>query len=549
MTLSFHFVSEYPEIKNMVRLILTLAALCLIWRSAEAQVVIGGDPRVNPDDFRITTFANGLNYPVSMALLADGSILVAVSNGAAFFNSSSGSLIRLVDRDNDGVAKSQTVLVADVPGGGLTALRIAGNLVYTTGQGRGKPIAIYRLGASPADKLTEVGRITINYSGNWLHPHSALAIRPTPGATNSYDLFFQLGSAENFAKTTRTLSLTSTIGLNGSLNGDAIYMVRITDHGNSVAGSGLTQIATGLRNAAGMAFHPLTGDLYLEDNGIDGLVDPNEPLSADELNVIPADKIGGEIADFGFPSNYVAYRTGEFVGGKGIPPLVAFLPLPNPQTGDESEGPNDVVFAPPSFPDGLNDGIFVGFHGRFSLGGLANEENPLIYVDLKTQKYFHFIGNKEPNVGHLDGLLATDSSLFVADISPKGGFDSASGNSGIIYQIRRKPGRTTAVEGAVSQTTPSGFQLSDAWPNPFNPQTTIHYQLPAARDVLIAIYNVRGQKIATLVNQRRATGLHTTRWNGTNDAGESVASGIYFYRMQAGDFVQTKRLLLLRQGL
>ncbi len=530
---------------NVSRIVATISALCVMWRTTEAQFAIGGDARVIPDNFEITTFAGSLNFPLGMAQLPDGSILVAVSNGSAFFNSSSGSLIRLVDSDDDGVAESRTALVDNVPGGGLTALRIAGDLVFTTGQGEGKPIVIYRLGASSADKLTEVGRLTINYNGNWLHPHSALAVRPVPGETNSYDLFFQLASAENFATTTRMLSLTSTIGVEGTLNGDAIYTVRITDSGFSVTGSNLIQIATGLRNAAGMAFHPITGDLYLEDNGIDGLVNPNEPFSADELNIIPADKIGGEIEDFGFPDNYIAYRTDEFVGGEGIRPRVAFQPVPDPQTGDESEGPNDIIFAPPGFPDGLNDGVFVGFHGRFSLGGLANEENPLVYVDLSTGEYFHFIGVNEPNVGHLDGLLATDSSLFVADISPNGGFGSTASNSGVIYRIRRKPGPTTAVAETV-HNIPIAFSLSEAWPNPFNPHTTIAYQLPVAMDVFLAIYNIRGQKIATLIKQRWAAGFHTVRWNGTNDAGESVTSGIYLYRMQAGDFVQTKRLLFLK---
>ncbi|MGH7494427.1 MAG: T9SS type A sorting domain-containing protein [bacterium] len=527
----------------MTQLVLTLSALCLIWRSVEAQFVVGGDARVNPDDFKITTFASGLNYPVGMARLADGSILVAVSNGAAFFNSSSGSLIRLVDSDDDGVAENKMILVNDVPGGGLTALRTIGSLVFATGQG--KPIAIYRLQDNPTVELSALGTISIDYSGNWLHPHSALAVRSTPGEHGSYDLFFQLGSSDNFAHTIRTLPLNSTIGLAGTLNGDALYMVRLTDNGVEIMGFGLMQIATGLRNAAGMAFHPATGDLYLEDNGIDGLVNINEPHSTDELNMIPADKIGGEIEDFGFPDNYVAYRSSEFVGGEGIPPLFAFQPVHDPLTGDESEGANDIAFAPPGFPANLNDGVFVGFHGRFSLGGLANEENPLVYVDLKSSKYFHFIGNDQPGVGHLDGLLATDSSLFVADISPGGGFNNAAGNSGIIYQIRRKAG-TTAVKEHLSTASPTVFNLSEAWPNPFNPNTTIAYQLPVARDVVLTIYNVRGQKVTTLINQRQNAGFYTTRWNGINDSGELVSSGIYLYRLKSGDFVQTKRMVLLK---
>ena len=131
---------------------------------------------------------------------------------------------------------------------------------------------------------------------------------------------------------------------------------------------GLQGWATGLRNAAGFAIHPETGDLYLQDNGIDGFSDSNEPHSADELNIIPAAQIGGKIEDFGFPFNHVRYRTGRVVGG-GIQPWVAFQPLPDPKTGNEAEGPNDICFAPPEFPEGLNHGLFVGFHGRFNYAG------------------------------------------------------------------------------------------------------------------------------------------------------------------------------------
>lgn len=63
--------------------------------------------------------------------------------------------------------------------------------------------------------------------------------------------------------------------------------------------------------------------------------------------------------------------------------MVAFQPLPNPQTGSGSEGPADTAFAPP----GLNEGLFFGFRGKCSSGGLANEENPLVHVDLKNGSY------------------------------------------------------------------------------------------------------------------------------------------------------------------
>ena len=419
------------------KVLLVVVAICQI---ASAQFTLRG-PGVNPDDFRVTTFASNLNYPVGMSELDDGSILVATSNGSSFFGSSSGDILRLFDSDGDGQADGSNLLVNNVPGGKLSSLRVAGDLVFTTGQGAGVPISIYRFGETYTDPLIPVGSLQVNYpGGGWLHPHSALQVREVPGQANEYELFFQLGSKVNFAVTTANANLSSDIGVSGALAGDAIHRVTITDNGTSVTGSNLTQIATGLRNAAGMAFHPETGDLYLQDNGIDGLGDPNEPFSADELNVLAAGDIGGAIESFGFPDTYTEYRTNNVVGNTGIQPLVAFQPI----DGEEGEGPNDIEFAPAGFPEGLNNGVFVGMHGKFSLGGTANEENPLVFVNLDDNSYFYFVDNNETAVGHLDGLLATHDSLFVSDISPSGGLGSSSANSGKIYQIQSL---VTAVDG------------------------------------------------------------------------------------------------------
>ena len=420
---------------------MAFAGLLLIYAcatsSAQVPFSIQG-PGVNPADFRLTTFATGANFPVGMVELDDGSILVAESNGA-FFGSGSGRLVRYVDSNQDGVADSKSNL-ANVPFGGLTALRRAGDLIFTTGQGPGKPISIYHLGDNPSDPLTAVGSLTLNYpSGEWLHPHSALSVRNTPGEAGSYDLVFQLGSKTNADVSTDTVGLTSNIGVSGALHGDALYMIKITDNGDTVSGSGLMQLATGLRNSAGHAFHPVTGDLWLEDNGIDGIspVPAQEPTSADELNVIRAADVGGAIEYFGFPTTYIQYRTGNTIGNTGIPPEFAFLPLPNAANGSESEGPNDIAFAPSTFPEALRNGIFVSMHGQFNQGGLANEENPLVFANLDNGEYFHFIANNEASVGHLDGLLTTQDSLFIADMSPRGGLGNSNINTGTIYQITR----------------------------------------------------------------------------------------------------------------
>lgn len=392
---------------------------------------------VNPGDFRVTTFASGLSYPLGMLELSDGSLLVTVVQNSNFFSSSLPSkLLRLTDTNGDGIADDAgTVLYSNAPPS-TTSLRMAGDLIFVAG--RPYPIQILRKGATPSSPLTLAGRLILTYPSGWTqHQHSELGVRQTPGFANRYDLFFQVGAESNFAVTTRTVTLTNENipGASGTLAGDSIHMITIIDDGTALSATNLTQIASGTRNPAGFAFHPVTGDFYFEDNGIDGLVDADEPLSADELNFIARNNIGGTTEFFGFPNNYTTYRTGTIVGGAGVQPLIAFQPLPDPFTGHESEGPDQITFAPPGFPNGVNTGIFLGFHGKYTSGGTSNEENPVVYANPATGAYFHFILGQQPGIGHLDGLLATRDSLFVVDLSSTGSLGPATG-TGVIYQIK-----------------------------------------------------------------------------------------------------------------
>src|SRR5262249_37294963 len=146
------------------------------------------------------------DFPLGMAELSDGSLLVGCSQGASLFNST-GKLLRFVDANEDGVADAAgTVLYSDLPGT-QTAVRVASSLIFVTGQS--KPITILRPGTSPSSTLTVVGQIGIRYPGAWEHPNSALTVRATPSRTNAYDLLFQLGSDNNYAVTTQTASLTN----------------------------------------------------------------------------------------------------------------------------------------------------------------------------------------------------------------------------------------------------------------------------------------------------------------------------------------------------
>ncbi len=98
----------------------------------------------------------------------------------------------------------------------------------------------------------------------------------------------------------------------------------------------------------------------------------------------------------------------------------------------------------------------------------------------------------------------------------------------------------TAVQEAGSPI-PASFALERNYPNPFNPSTVISYQLPVASDVKLVVFDVLGREVATIVDGLEEPGHKSVEWN----AG-GVASGVYFYQLQARDFVQTLKLLLLR---
>ncbi len=93
---------------------------------------------------------------------------------------------------------------------------------------------------------------------------------------------------------------------------------------------------------------------------------------------------------------------------------------------------------------------------------------------------------------------------------------------------------------------PAEFRLSQNYPNPFNPTTSIKYQLSKASNVEVTIYNQLGQPIRTLVNSSQSIGKYQVQWDGKNDKGVKVSSGVYLYRLKTSSFDQTKKMLLLR---
>jgi hypothetical protein len=96
------------------------------------------------------------------------------------------------------------------------------------------------------------------------------------------------------------------------------------------------------------------------------------------------------------------------------------------------------------------------------------------------------------------------------------------------------------------ETKPSASMLIQNFPNPFNPGTVLKYTLPKDVYVRLAIYNVLGQKVKTLVDEYKSVGTYTITWDGTNEYGHVVSSGIYFYRLVAGENMVTKKMILMK---
>jgi hypothetical protein len=138
---------------------------------------------------------------------------------------------------------------------------------------------------------------------------------------------------------------------------------------------------------------------------------------------------------------------------------------------------------------------------------------------------------------------------------------------GSVVELRFRPLVTAAqtaleVRGGAVQTTdgvfaldaqqlsvrlvPSQFALVQNFPNPFNPETTIAYDLSERAPVRLEIYDILGQRVRVLMDEVQVAGRYQVRWDGRNAQGQGVGSGVYFYRLQAGGFNQVRRMLLLK---
>lgn len=104
----------------------------------------------------------------------------------------------------------------------------------------------------------------------------------------------------------------------------------------------------------------------------------------------------------------------------------------------------------------------------------------------------------------------------------------------------------TIVDEVNDNTVPRLFSLKGNYPNPFNPNTSISFSIVKESPVEIAVYNIEGQKIRTLFSGKMSSGSHSAMWDGRNEKGQAVSSGVYFARLISGNTIKNHKMILLR---
>ena len=97
-----------------------------------------------------------------------------------------------------------------------------------------------------------------------------------------------------------------------------------------------------------------------------------------------------------------------------------------------------------------------------------------------------------------------------------------------------------------NETFPQGFALEQNFPNPFNPTTTLRFDLPEVSDATVTIFNMLGQKVRVFNMNDTPAGYHSIKWNATNDYGDPIGAGVYLYQLRANQFVKTRKMVLLK---
>ena len=181
----------------------------------------------------------------------------------------------------------------------------------------------------------------------------------------------------------------------------------------------------------------------------------------------------------------------------------------------------------------------------------------LSYQHVLGQKIKNIISNNLPD--EKTKVLKNDDQLFLVTVGdPTVGImkDTSSPiETGFWFVVLSNETKQEKTEGLTSETAevilPETFDLDQNFPNPFNPSTTVKFQIPdkiGTENIrtVVKVYDVLGRVVKTLVDENLAPGFHSRHWDGLNDNGEKISSGVYFYSITAGEFRKTRGMLMLK---
>ena len=457
----------------------------------------------------------GLSKPRFFAWSTDSILHVA--------NLSSGKIIALPDLDKDGIAD--------------TAITVAGNfrnphdLAFYNGD-------LYVAEEHQITKLTDSDK-----NGKYENRQVIIDNIPTGGhytRTIVFDppnkkMYLSIGSSCNVCR-----------------ENDRAIIEQYNDDG-----SGRRTFSTGVRNAVGMTLRPSTGKLWATNNGSDR-----------QGNNIPPEWID-IIRDGGFYGHPFAYANQVYFDFYAHSQYTNLLPITSSDSArvrkmvqpaalvQAHSAPMAIKFGNNSFLPLFQNGAFVAYRGSWNRWPATGYK--IVYLNFTSGEdtTANFVAD------FLTGFLTDSISSPPQRWARPVGIETD--NNGNLYvgsdainefiMIIVSPDYTVGVEDD-DHTLNIPFNIEQNYPNPFNPSTTIRFDLPVVSDVILTIYNTRGQKVKTFQYQNISSGYHSVTWNGTNDFGKKVGAGVYLYQLmarlhsisdgQGRDFVKTKKMILMK---
>ena len=321
-------------------------------------------------------------------------------------------------------------------------------------------------------------------------------------------------------------------------------------------GSNRQIFASGLRNAMGLALHPVTNELWAVVNGHDR---EGNSLPPERIDII---RQGGF---YGWPFAY-AYRSWvDF----SIPQYALVLPISAQDSLLVEQMPRPVALAPARmapmgihfytselFPPIYHNAAFITFRAGHN-AAVPGWKVVVLFVEpdgsnAALADFMTGLGPlvKDPDAAPGEGVRG----------QPVGVISDGSGNlyvtsdfvNNMVIRLSFEGNNATAAVEQAEQTAPASLVLDSSYPNPFNASTIIPYALSSPSSVELSVYDVAGQRVRVLVDETQKAGHYWISWDGRDDDGAALASGVYFYRLRPGANLGsggeqlTRKLLLLR---